>query len=51
MHNLEVWLERGHGWMNFYLMQVMSGHGTFNAYLFLIKLEESPDCTNCDRRV
>ncbi len=36
--------------MNFYLMQEMSGHGAFNAYLFRMKLVESPDCSNCDRR-
>ncbi len=36
--------------MNFYLTQVMSGHGAFNAYLFRMKLAESPECSNCDRR-
>ncbi len=50
IHDLEAWLERGHGQMNFYLMQVMSGHGGFNVYLFRMKLVESLECTNCDRR-
>ncbi len=50
MRNLDAWLERGHGRMNFYLMQVMSGHRAFNAYLFLMKLAESPECSNCDWR-
>ncbi len=36
--------------MNFYLTQVMSGHGAFNTYLFRMKLAESPKCANCDRR-
>ncbi len=36
--------------MNFYLMQVMSSHGVFNAYLFHMKLVESLECANCDRR-
>ncbi len=36
--------------MNFYLTQVMSCHGAFNTYLFHMKLAESPDCFNCDRR-
>ncbi len=36
--------------MNFYLTQVMSGNGAFNVYLFRMKLVESPDCSNCDRR-
>ncbi len=50
IHNPDAWLERGHGQMNFYLTQVMSSHGAFNAYLFRMKLAESPDCSNCDRR-
>ncbi len=49
IRNLDAWLERGHGQMN-NLMQVMSGHGAFNAYLFCMKLVESPECSNCDRR-
>ncbi len=36
--------------MNIYLMQVMFGHGAFNAYLFRMKLAEGPDCSHCDRR-
>ncbi len=41
IRNLYTWLERGHGQMNFYLTQVMSSHGAFNAYLFRMKLAES----------
>ncbi len=29
---------------------VMSAYGAFSAYLFCMKLVESPNCTNCDRR-
>ncbi len=36
--------------MNFYLTQVMSGRAAFNTYLFRMKLVESPECINCDRR-
>ncbi len=50
IRNLDARLERGHGQMNFYLTQVMSDHRAFKAYLFRMKLEESPDCSNCDRR-
>ncbi len=50
VHDLEAWLERTQVQMNFYLTQVMSGHGAFNAYLFRMKLAESPKCINCDRR-
>ncbi len=42
IRNLDAWLERGHGQMNFYLTQVMSGQGAFNAYLFRMKLADSP---------
>ncbi len=50
IRNRDAWLERGHGQMNFHLTQVMSGHGAFKAYLFHMKLVESPECSNCDRR-
>ncbi len=40
LHNLDAWLE-SHGQMNFYLTQVMSGHGALNAYLFRMKLADS----------
>ncbi len=33
IHNLKAWLERCYGQMNFYLTQVMFGHGTFNMYV------------------
>jgi len=33
--------------MDFYLTQVMTGHGAFNAYLFRLRLAESPECSNC----
>ncbi len=42
IRNLDVWLGRSHGQMNFYLTQVISGHGAFNAYLFSMKLADSP---------
>ncbi len=44
IRNLDTLLERGHG------QQVVSGHGAFNAHLFRMKLAESPECSNCDRR-
>ncbi len=50
IHDLETCLERGHRQMNFYLTQVMSIHVALNAYLFRMKLAESLECTNCDRR-
>ncbi len=45
--NLKAWLERDYGEMDFYLTRVMSNQGTFNGYLFpmkLLKLVESLKC-------
>ncbi len=50
IHHLEAWLERGQAQMNFYLIQFMAGYGAFNTYLFCMKLADSLDCSNCDRR-
>ncbi len=35
---------------DFYLPHLMSVHGAFNTYLFHMKLAESLECANCDRR-
>ncbi len=37
--------------MDFYLTEAMSSHGMFNAYLFCIRLPDSPKCVNCDTKV
>ncbi len=36
--------------MDFYLTQIMSGHGTLNAYVFYMKLVETSRYTKCNRR-
>ncbi len=41
---------RGYGRIDFYLSQVMSGHGAFITGLLHMKLAESPECSNCDNR-
>lgn len=30
--NIKIWLERKHGTLNFYLTQVLTGHGVFNVF-------------------
>ncbi len=42
IRNFDVWLERGHGQLNFYLTPVTYSHGAFNVYLFRMKPTESP---------
>lgn len=45
--NLARWVQRGHGEVNFYLTQVLSGHGCFRQYLNRFGHANSPDCPDC----
>lgn len=45
--NLERWVNRTHGEINFYLTQVLSGHGCFRQYLHRFGHAISPNCPNC----
>lgn len=45
---IEDWLNRGHGEVNYYLTQMLSGHGCFRSYLYKYKHEDSPICPTCD---
>ncbi|XP_015113968.1 uncharacterized protein LOC107039044 [Diachasma alloeum] len=42
-----VWSDRDHGEVNYYLTQMLSGHGCFRAYLHKHKHEGSPLCPTC----
>ena len=33
--------------MNYYFLQMLSGHGCFRAYLYKFKHDESPECPSC----
>lgn len=44
---VEVWLNRDHGEVNYYLTQMISGHGCFREYLFKFKHDTSPECPCC----
>ena len=43
----ERWLTRNHGDLNFFLTQVLTGHGAFNSYLNRFKISTSDVCPHC----
>lgn len=45
--DLEVWISRRHGYLNFYLTQFLSGHGCFRSYLYRFGHDSSPFCPCC----
>ncbi|XP_046868466.1 uncharacterized protein LOC124460910 [Drosophila willistoni] len=45
--SLRRWQERKHGAVNFYLTQLLSGHGCFSSYLKRFNHDESDECTWC----
>ncbi|XP_068141777.1 uncharacterized protein [Drosophila tropicalis] len=44
---LDPWLNRSHGEVNFYLTQLLSGHGCFRSYLQRFRHETADECTWC----
>lgn len=44
---VDVWLNREHGEVNYYLTQMISGHGCFRNYLYRFKHDDSPECPSC----
>ena len=48
--DLEQWMSRTHGQLNFHLTQVLSGHGCFNQYLFKMGIIPDPQCSHCSHR-
>ena len=49
--NVKSWIERSHGEVNYYLTQLLSGHGYFRSYLFKQGKVESPMCLACGQAV
>lgn len=47
IQRVDTWFERGHGYLNFYLTQFLSGHGCFRSYLYRFKRDSSPFCPHC----
>uniref|UniRef100_A0AAG5DFF7 Reverse transcriptase domain-containing protein n=1 Tax=Anopheles atroparvus TaxID=41427 RepID=A0AAG5DFF7_ANOAO len=44
---VEPWVNRKHGLVNFHMSQILTGHGFFREYLWLKKFTQTPDCTQC----
>lgn len=47
--DIEIWLHRGHGEVDYYLSQFLTGHGEFNEYLERFKLKDNKLCSNCNQ--
>nr|BAK38641.1 unnamed protein product [Tribolium castaneum] len=45
---IEPWQTRRHGLLDFYITQMMTGHGCFSSYLSRIEREATEDCWYCD---
>lgn len=45
---LRDWVERRHGEVDFFLTQVLSGHGCFRTYLHRFQLAEDSNCPYCN---
>ena len=45
--DIATWHERGHGEVEFYVTQLLTGHGNFRAYLHRFGLDTSPSCPSC----
>lgn len=45
--NIKDWFERKHGDLNFYLTQMLSGHGCFRSYLYRFNHDSDPYCPYC----
>ena len=44
---MDRWINRRHSEVNYYLLQMLSGHGCFRAYLYRFKYEKSRECPTC----
>lgn len=45
--DIRQWVERPYGEVDYYLTQVLSGHGCFKKYLFSRRRAETSDCNYC----
>lgn len=49
--NIDPWINRKHGELNFYLTQMLTGHGCFRAYLHRFGHDDNPYCPTCTETV
>ncbi|GBP96286.1 Retrovirus-related Pol polyprotein from type-1 retrotransposable element R1 2 [Eumeta japonica] len=47
IRQIDVWLNRNHGEVNYYLTQMLLGHGCFRAYFHHFKRDDSSECPSC----
>ena len=47
IRNIKEWTTRDHGRLDYWVTQVLSGHGCFGAYLFKYKKRSDPTCQDC----
>lgn len=45
--DIEKWMERKHGEVNFFVTQALSGHGNFSKYLERFKIRQNGTCDMC----
>lgn len=45
--DIVTWIDRGHGDLDFYLTQMLSGHGCFRSYLHRFGHDIDPFCPSC----
>ena len=48
--NIQIWTDRKHGELNFFLTQFSTGHGLFYAYLHKMRKVTVPTCPHCQKR-
>lgn len=48
IRDIKRWFLRKHGYTDYHLTQMFSGHGYFGHYLHRFKKRESPKCVDCD---
>ena len=48
--DVQTWISRKHGFVNFHLTQVLTGHGCFRSYLYRIGVYASAECPSCPGR-
>jgi len=51
IRDIRPWIQRRHGQVDFYICQLLTGHGCFRAYLYRFKHADSPYCDHCRAEV
>ena len=47
IHDINIWLNRKHGELDFYITEMISAHGCFKEYLYRFKIVEDHFCPCC----